>query len=190
MKHGKTLDKKICSIRRYGLPLFGIALTSFIAVFQGAYGDDFSKKSAEATVVTITASSNLFPSEDSSSPKYLMEENKVIWHASKPSKYPEYVEIVYSKPTQVNKLGIRAQGDSPNGNEHTRAPKDFVFQGSNDKVKWIDLLKVKDNIYKQGGEWKEWNVKNKKEYVYYRIYITYSGNPDLLTIQQIRLVKE
>jgi hypothetical protein len=138
-------------------------------------------------VKEISASSLLFPSDIHASARYLMEEGLTIWHAASPPKYPEWVEITYATPTEITKLAIRAQDDSPGGKEHMRAPKEFIFQGSNEKERWDDLLKISNNVYKYGGEWKEWEVENNNYYLYYRVYITGSNDPNFLTVRQIRL---
>lgn len=144
----------------------------------------------------ISVSSNSLAADERYSPRYLMQENRTIWHAESPPKYPQWVEISFSKPMLITHLGIRSQGDSLNGREHGRGPKDFTFQGSNEistslesfkNQKWTDLLKVKNNIYTRGEEWKDWFFRNNTEYRHYRIFIKAGGDPDYLTIRQIRL---
>ena len=132
----------------------------------------------------VNVSSNLFPDFL----PYGLVANKGTWHSQSPPKYPEWVEIEYAKPTTITYIAIQSQPDSVNGSEHKRAPKDFVFQGSNDRKNWVNLLNVKDNSYKEGGEWKSWSFKNKASYTYYRIYMTANcGDPSYLTITQIKL---
>lgn len=138
-------------------------------------------------LVTITASSNMFPLDEKFSPKYLAEDKKTIWHAQSPTKYPEWVEAVFDAPVKLTHFGIMSQDTSANGMEYKRAPRDFTFQGSNDGQSWKDLKKVTGNEYSKGGEWKEWDVENNEKFSHYRIYITASGDPSLLTIRQIKL---
>ncbi len=144
-------------------------------------------KNGLATVVEVAASSNMFPGEEQFSPKYLMESQKTIWHAQSPAKFPEWIKVTFNSPENITHLGIMAQEDSLNGNEHTRGPKDFILQGSNDVINWRELLKVSGNIYTRSGEWKEWDFQNQEKYSSYRIYITAGNNPGLLTIRQIKL---
>ena len=111
-----------------------------------------------------------------------------IWHTQTPPKYPEWVEIQYSTPGIITKLSIKPQDEGPSGGkEYLRAPKNFIFQASNDGKKWVDIYTVKDNVHKSGSDWHTWSFKNKGKYLYYRIFITGGGEPSLLTIQQIKL---
>lgn len=140
-------------------------------------------------VLSVTASSNLFPEDDERySPEYLLEERGAIWHAKTPVEYPQWIKVTFKFPVAITNLGIMAQEDSSvYRNEHKRGPKDFILQGSNDDLRWRDLLKVEGNVYTQSGEWKEWDFQNREKYLYYRIYITAGNDPGILTIQQIRL---
>ena len=139
------------------------------------------------TVAEIAVSSNMFPGDARYNPNYLMENRKAIWHAQSPVKFPEWIKVTFKSPANITHLGIMAQDDSPAGNEHTRGPKDFILQASNDGTNWRELLKVSRNVYTKGGEWKEWDFQNKEKYYYYRIYITAGNDPGLLTIRQIKL---
>jgi len=132
----------------------------------------------------VSVSSNLFPAYAAPNLIY----GGGIWHAETPVRYPEWVEIACFKPVSVNTLAIQSQADSEGGAEHKRAPKDFFFQGSNDRHHWVNILSVKNNKYTAGGKWKRWSFKNNVAYAYYRLYITANnGDPNLLTIQQIKL---
>ena len=144
----------------------------------------------------ISVSSNSLAGDEKYSPKYLLQENRTIWHAESPPKYPQWVEISFPKSVVLTHLGLRSQGDSPKGKEHGRGPKDFIFQGSNEssdsrgvlnRRKWVDLLEVKNNVYTEGEAWKDWFFKNNVSYRYYRIFIKAGGDPDYLTIRQIGL---
>lgn len=139
-------------------------------------------------VVSISASSNLFPNDERYSPQYLLEDKKTIWHAAEsPVNKPQWINIDYCMPARISGLGIMAQDSAPKGAEHKRAPRDFVFQGSNDGKTWADLLTVTDNAYDKGGEWKEWTFKNNQKFLSYRIYITKGGEQNPVTIRQISL---
>ncbi len=140
-----------------------------------------------AKAASITASSHMFAPDTYTHAKYLMEENRTVWHAQSPPRYPEWVEVAYSAPVIINHLEMRAQDVSQNGSENKRAPKAFIFQGSNDRLRWKDLLEVRNNAYEQGGQWKGWDVRNKDGFRYYRIFIKAGGDPNVLTIKQIRL---
>lgn len=146
------------------------------------------REEALPKIVSVSASSNLFPSDERYSPQYLLEDKKTIWHAAESTvNKPQWINIDYCMPARISGLGIMAQDSTPKGAEHKRAPKDFVFQGSNDGKTWTDLLTVADNTYDKGGEWKEWTFKNSREFLSYRIYITRGGEQNPLTIRQISL---
>jgi hypothetical protein len=144
----------------------------------------------------ISVSSNSLAGDEKYSPKYLLQESRTIWHAESPPKYPQWVEMSFPTPVVLTHLGLRSQGDSPKGKEHGRGPKDFIFQGSNESSDsrgisnsstWVDLLEVKNNAYVKGEEWKDWFFKNAVSYRYYRIFIKAGGDPEYLTIRQIRV---
>ena len=140
-----------------------------------------------AGVEDITASSNLFPGKPGLSANLLMDENKTIWHAKSPPKYPEWIKVAYERPKSINHLELRSQESSPGGSEHTRGPKAFKLQASNDGKKWKELIDVKNNAFTAGGQWKQWDFKNDAAFRYYRIYMTAGNEPNLLTLKQIRL---
>jgi len=115
-------------------------------------------------------------------------DGSTLWHAQTPPQYPEWVEIAYKNPIIVTKLKLEPQPNNrPGDGNHKRAPKDFIFQASNDEKAWVDLLTVKNNLHKDDNDWHEWKFTNHKKYSYYRMYITASDHPDLLTIQQLIL---
>ncbi|MBI5888105.1 MAG: discoidin domain-containing protein [Deltaproteobacteria bacterium] len=140
-----------------------------------------------ANVKVITASSQMFADDTYTHAKYLMEENRTVWHAAAPPVYPQWVKVAYLAPVIINHLEMRAQDTSPAGSEQKRAPRDFVFQGSRDGSQWKNLLEVKNNLYEHGGQWKGWDVKNDDGFRHYRIFIKAGGDPNVLTIKQIRL---
>lgn len=148
-----------------------------------------NRTAIENGVEAITASSNLFPSEKGMRPISLMETNQTIWHAQSPPKYPEWIEVDYYEPKRITQMALRAQDDSKAGDEHQRGPKNFVLQASSDKTNWKDIFHVKGNAYTSGGQWKQWEFANSAAYRYYRIYITSGGNPNYLTLTQIRLLE-
>ena len=121
-------------------------------------------------------------------PEKLFREDSPIWHSANPATLPEWVQVTYGSPVGITRLAIKPQPDSPNGNERDRAPRDFIFQGSNNGSDWDNLLEVKGNLYKKEDSWHDWPIDSKKPYAYYRIYITANGDDQsLVTIHRIRL---
>jgi|GEM_PF-4136645 hypothetical protein len=135
-------------------------------------------------VATITASSTM-DSNPVAGPQGILT-GKTTWHAQKPSKYPEWVEIKYAIPQKFTKIAIKPQDKSPQGTEYIRGPKDFSLQASNDGKEWVNLIEVKNDLYKNPMDWHEWSFENKKAYSIYRLFITAGGSPELLTVQQIK----
>jgi len=109
------------------------------------------------------------------------------WHAQLPLVFPQWIQIQLADPRKVTQLGMQSQSNSPGGNEHRRAPKDFSLQGSQDGKTWVTLKIIKNNTFSSGGERKFWEFKNKNAYSYYRIHITAGDNSEHLTIQQVQL---
>jgi hypothetical protein len=136
----------------------------------------------------ITVSSVLDKRNPGMSPAGLLSGSS-IWHAQSPPKFPEWVEISYSDAFAIGSFSLLPQPNSHGGSECRRAPKDFVLQGSNDRTVWTDLLRVSDNTYHDGVEWRKWEISTASSWLYYRLQITSSGEPAFLTINQIRLDK-
>lgn len=134
----------------------------------------------------VTASSVMDKNNPGMSPSGILNGDG-IWHAQSPPKYPEWIDISYPAPFVAISFSLLPQQNSPGGNEHVRAPKDFRLLASKNRKKWIELLSVKDNIHKNGEEWRHWKLKNKTPWRYYRLRVTASGEPTLLTIKQIRI---
>lgn len=168
-------------LKNYKLTLISLFILASLIVAQGIRGN-------KVVTFPIVSSSSQMNADYMLGPALLINGGG-IWHAQRPPRYPEWVEIAYPNPVRITCVGICSQDTGPSRNEHTRAPKDFIFQGSNDRSNWIDLLKVYNNIYTQGGQWKKWYFENDKAYFYYRFHITSSNNPEFLTIRQISLAK-
>jgi len=107
------------------------------------------------------------------------------WHSQgrpTPSE-PQWITFEMNAPKTITSLSIQAQS---NHNNHKRAPRDFVFQGSRDGNEYTDLISVANKEYSEPGEWDSWVLQNKQSYQYYRIYITNNnGSPNFVTIQEV-----
>ncbi len=147
---------------------------------------ELERKVDQDRLPTIKVSSNMDPNNPEFNPALLMTDN-IIWHSQVPPDFPEWVLLQYVTPVIKNKLIMKPQDIGETGNEYLRAPKDFVIQAGNDLQNWKDLFHVKNNIHKSGNDWHGWSFENTHPYLYYRIYITASGTPNLLTINRIYL---
>ena len=133
----------------------------------------------------LSASSVLRPSLD---PEKLLLDSSQVWHAQSPPKYPEWVQIIYSKPQRITKLKVRTQGSEKDSQLFNRAPKDFNFQGSHDGKTWKNLQKVVAAKFSYEKPWLGWNFENKEAFQYYRLYITANGgDKGILAIAQLGL---
>jgi F5/8 type C domain-containing protein len=109
------------------------------------------------------------------------------WHAERFPQYPQWVKFKFKPSKKINILSIEAQ-TSMRLALPKRAPKHFIFQGSNDSSNWTDLIEVKDAGFTSGKNWRTFKFANEKEYSFYRLYILANGgDPSWLTIQQIDL---
>ena len=122
------------------------------------------------------------------SPSHLLgAAGRVIWHAERNPNYPQWVQIKHSTPQRFSTISIKRQTSSK-VDVTSRAPKHFIFQGSDDAKNWTDLIEVKDSGFTSKKAWATFQFKNEKKYTFYRIYILANGgDPSFLTIQQIAL---
>lgn len=166
-------------ISDFKLTRSALGIAFLIAIFQAVRGH---QGELHYGWQVISSSQQPFLEEDAANLLY----GGHVWHAKSPPHYPEWVKITVDQPRKINHLMIRAQPGS--SVEFKRAPRNFIFQGSNDDMKWSDLLVVKDSIFTHPGERKHWSVNNRATFRYYRIYITANnGDADSLTIWQIKL---
>ena len=109
------------------------------------------------------------------------------WHSQgAPSlSQPQWIRFEMIAPKRITSLSIQAQSNHDN---HKRAPRDFIFQGSHDGDEYTDLITVTDKRYSKPGEWAEWTFENKESYQYYRIYITKNGgDTGFVTIEEVAM---
>jgi len=69
---------------------------------------------------------------------------------------------------RIEKYTIKANASGVN---NQLAPRDWIFQGSNDDFNWVDLDTRSGYTY-DWGETKEFTFSNENYYRYYRIYVT------------------
>lgn len=107
------------------------------------------------------------------------------WHSAQSPAYPQWIRCKFKRGKVARSLSIQSQ---EGGQNHTRAPREFALQGSNDDADYTDLLRVADAGYGRPGEWRRWGFENDEAYRYYRIYITKNGgDPGILAVQEIEL---
>jgi hypothetical protein len=97
------------------------------------------------------------------------------------------LQAEYRKPVKVVQLVMQAQGCGADECAK-RAPKGFIFQGSADGQKWIDLLDVANAGYNEEGQTKEWDVPSNNEFKFFRLWIKSNNDPKYLTVNYIKLL--
>lgn len=167
-------------LKAYKLTYSALGFLVLLSLMQGA----FNYKEKPVLGVVITASSQI--PDFSQSPNGILGQSRTVWHVK--GSFPQWVQFKFKQSKTFTRLAVVSQSNSPQGSEHKRSPKTFKLQGSHDGKIWRDLLQVTNAVYERGDQWLDWNFENDSAYQYYRIYITANnGDPDLLTIPQIRL---
>lgn len=179
-----TTDKKRKGLKGF---VFSLGRTWLIVPISGVLIlAGFSQVDFESSKASSITASSVF--KVNMGPDALLEPGGGIWHSAQPPQYPEWVEMYFKKAKQISHLKIQSQSNSPHGQEYLRTPMDFIFQGSDDRLQWNNLLEIHEARFDTGGEWKSWEIPNERAFSYYRIYIRKNnGDPDLLTIQNIQI---
>ena len=107
----------------------------------------------------------------------------LFWEA--PGGYPYWIKfefaskakkiITYSLKTGIHEGAIEEM------------PKDWRFQGSNDGVDWVTLDVREGEIKWKKDEKRTYNVVNKQDYKYYRLYFEQGNRPDYIRIYEVSL---
>lgn len=86
------------------------------------------------------------------------------------SSIPAWIKIDFYNPKAISKykiFGVSASGSNPD---------DWVFQGSNDDINWIDLNSQAGQAGIMLDQFAEYTFDNTTPYRFYRIYVTKAGN--------------
>jgi len=73
------------------------------------------------------------------------------------------------------------------GEDATRTPKDWRFQGSNDGTSWTDLDTQANQTNWKSNEERFYNISNPGNYKIYRFYFTLGIHPEILRIYEIKV---
>lgn len=142
--------------------------------------DDLSQQ------IRISVSSLLNEADPNMGPAGILTGSST-WHAQAPPVFPEWVQFEYTEPVRHTRLLLKPQEQSQDGAEYLRAPCDFTLQGKKADGTWVELLAVVGNFHESSADWHEWCLNNDQEYSCYRLLVTASGTPELLTLHRIVL---
>jgi len=84
---------------------------------------------------------------------------------------PNYIGYDFGSGNEKVIISYSLQAAGASSDHNTYAPRDFIFQGSNDNSNWTNLDTHTD-VYFGPSEIKEFNVSNSTSFRYYRIYVT------------------
>ncbi len=70
----------------------------------------------------------------------------------------------------------------------SRAPKDWIFQGSDDSSEWVDLHKVTDETNWYMGERREFELNEGVEYENYRLYVQNNNGGSGISIAELDII--
>ena len=124
-----------------------------------------------ATADSYTSDPNLAFDNDGVTGPYPVTSD-LEWRSDNPQSFPHWLKYDFGvgNEKRIEKYTLRAGTYDIN---NKCAPKDWIFQGSNDDFNWVDLDTRSGYTY-DWGETKEFTFSNENYYRYYRIYVTKS----------------
>jgi hypothetical protein len=95
-----------------------------------------------------------------------------------------YIGYRFTSPRRIVKYSINSRTDN---SSFPNSPKSWTFEGSQDGVDW-EVIDTQINIvsWTSTGEEKSFQLKNNKDYIYYRVNITES-NSSLVAIAELKM---
>ncbi|MBI4707650.1 MAG: discoidin domain-containing protein [Candidatus Omnitrophica bacterium] len=98
--------------------------------------------------------------------------------------FPNWLQIEFkdNKSKEISKYSFQA------GEDPTRMPKDWQFQGSKDGATWKDLDIRKDQLEWKVSEERTYTAAASAAYRFYRFYFTAGNNPEILRIYEIKII--
>ncbi len=117
--------------------------------------------------------------------KEFFSDSRSYWESSSDS-MPQWISYRFESSKIINKYTIKYL----DWNDTSRAPKDWIFQGSNDEKTWVDL-NTQFGINFDVDEKKEFTFNNNNSYLIYRIYITdiNGHSSEGVTIDEIEMME-
>jgi hypothetical protein len=108
------------------------------------------------------------------------DDSETFWSSSD-SSVPQYIGYKFLNSTKVKKIEIQSSSKDSN-----RTPKKIRIEGSNDNVNWNEI-NVFDSLIWMSSEMKTFELKNDKEYSYYRVYMEESNGGSYLQVSKIKM---
>ncbi len=117
-----------------------------------------------------------------------LEDPVRAWYSDPEVALPQWIALTYSRPIRMNRITLAAQAVGASGDEHLRAPKDFVLQGSLDGEQWRDIVTAEGWQFGKNREPRSLSFNNEMEYRHYRLMILNNGNGGgLVTVNRFTL---
>ncbi|MBN2138004.1 MAG: discoidin domain-containing protein [Sedimentisphaerales bacterium] len=156
-----------------------------------------SQGTADSNAVKITGESTtrapvLYTADSVSTGRfavtYLFDNNRdTFWETTSP--FPHWVETDFG-PTRklVRSYALQTGSHGKNGTDSTdRMPKDWQFQGSNDRESWTTLDTQTNQENWRINERRTYNCADPNTYRYYRLHIAAGVNPGVLRLSELTL---
>jgi len=93
---------------------------------------------------------------------------------------PQWIQVKLDSAKIIDTYSMTPWVAGPFGDQHTRSPKDWTLQGSNDGSTWTVLDTQTGQVGWASNESRTFSPSVKANYLYYRMNIT-ANNGDLLT---------
>lgn len=100
---------------------------------------------------------------------------------------PQWIQVKLDSAKTVDSYSITSWVNGQWGDQNTRSPKDWTFQGSNDGSTWtvLDTQTGQTNWTSNGA--RTFNPSIKADFLYYRLNITANNGDSLVSIYHISL---
>lgn len=139
----------------------------------------------------LTPLSSVISADSSNDPEFdaaniFVKNASSFWETSNP--FPHWIQFDFGKnPVKITKYTLQSGTHGIDASE--RMPKDWRFQGSNERSRWTTLDTRKKEINWKNNEKRTYRFAGNSSYRYYRLYITAGINPDILRLYEIELAE-
>jgi hypothetical protein len=160
------------------LALTFVSLTGFLAILDMSVKAHNLKVNKKKFVISADSANSGF------SVIYIVDKTpETFWETGKT--FPHWIRIGFKRRKKIVKYSLQT---GPHGTDATgRMPKEWILQGSKNRLIWITLDSRKNEINWMPNEKRTYEFPNSTAYKYYRLYITAGVEPKILRLYEIEL---
>ena len=132
---------------------------------------------------------NLTADSETSTPVRNLLDNNItsFWETGNPFPFPHWVQCDFGREITMKAYTLQTGYDGVGSTD--AMPRDWEFQGSNDKSIWTILDRRKNEYWKE-AEKRTYKFSNSTPYRYYRLYITGCIHPNAVRLYELKIMEE